>query len=374
MKGLIKGEASDATNPVLQLYCRQGQFMADPVEGSFVIEDVSDPNALPIERVSTTSLDLNPIDDPSPGHRLGPGRFYVPTGDTSAWVYGTHRVVYAYKMAAGGRQFQQVIEFEVLNPAVFPSGQSYVGYASTARLYTDGLFLSTNYPPQALHTHIRRVSLELENLLERFFEPRYLDLRVDGDGRPVLFLNEAIVAIEGASLISVQSDGSETFSAYDTSGFRVYNRHEDGLLSPDDRGNPKLEVGRDDISGYQVRGWRWPQGDRNLSVKGVFGFLDPDPRPDGVLIGSTPDDLVQVVGALIGRYLEDPSLSAPGVWQPGMVKLYKTRDQQLQFYAASGNVDYSGGITGDPLLDQKLLRFVKPARLNYIGRDEAGLA
>ena len=58
MKGLTKGEASSADNPVLQLFCRQGQFMADPVEGSFVIEDIRDPNALPIERVASTSLSL----------------------------------------------------------------------------------------------------------------------------------------------------------------------------------------------------------------------------------------------------------------------------------------------------------------------------
>jgi hypothetical protein len=366
MKGISKGETSTAQNPVLQLFCRQGEFLKDPVEGTFTIEDVRNPDVPPIQRVAPTTLNLLPIDAvPTPGHRLGPGRFYIPTGATTSWAYGTHRAVCKYKMVTGGREYQQVIEFEVLNPAIYPSGQSFVTYASSARLYADGIFTFSGIAPEKLHPHMRRVSFELENLLQRFFEPRYLDWRVDGDGRTVLFLDEAIVAMSEAGQVSKNPDGTETISPYGADGYVVYNRHLDGLLNPDDRDNPMLEVSSDQVAGYMIRGYVFPEGDKNLYARGVFGFLDPDPQSDGVLIGHTPDELVQVIGVLIARYIEDPTLSSPGTWQPGRIKMYQTRDQQIQFYGSSGNVDFTGGITGDAMLDQKLLRFVKPARLDY---------
>lgn len=370
MRGLSRGEASTATNPVLQLFTRQGEMLQDPVEGSFIIQDIRDPDAAPIERVASTSLNLNSIDDPSPGYKLGTGRFYIPTGATASWGFGTHRAVCTYKMVAGGRDYSQVIEFEVLNPTVFPTGQSYVGYASTSGLYADGVFSFSAMEPQTLHAQIKRVSLQLENLLNRFFEPRYLDQRISGDGRNVIHLDEAIVAIEQVATVDKELNG-ETLTVYSADTYSVMNRHLDGLLNPDDRDSPSIESIGQQVNGFLNRGRVYPSGDRNISVSGVFGFTDPEPNSDGVLIGETPDELAQVVGILVARQLEDPTLTSPATWQPGLIKMYKTRDQQIQFYGASGNVNYSGGITGDSLLDQRLLRFVKPARLDFPERKTA---
>jgi hypothetical protein len=367
MRGLTKGEQSSRTSPVLQLFVRQGEHLVDPVEGSYIIEDVKNPDADPISRVSTTALDLDLVADG--GHKLGTGRFVILTGDTSAWAYGTQRVTYRYKMEVGGKEYIQITYFEILSGTLFATGQGYIGYASTRDLYRDEFFAIEAYPPEKLHSHIRRVSASLESLLMRFFEPRYVDQRIDGSGIGTLFLNEAIVAMDTVSAIQRNSDGTETLSAYDSAGFTTFNRHMDGLLNPDDRDNPKLSVALDEISGYVINGWCWPTGRKNLSVKGVFGYLDPDPESDGILIGHTPDDFIQILGILIGRYIEDPTMSSPATWQPGKIKSYKTRDQQIQFYGASGNVNYSGGITGDATVDQLLLRFVKPARLSYPERD-----
>lgn len=365
MRGLAKGEQSTDINPVLQLFTRQGEYLTDIFDGSFVIEDVRSPDVDPITRVTSTTINTDEIS--LGGYKLGLGRYYIPTGATTAWAYGTHRVICTYRMVDGGRVFTQELLFEVLNPALYSAGSLYMGYAATRDLYRDEFFDILGTPPEKLHAHIRRVSYQLEGLTQRFFEPRYVDQRISGDGRPVLFLDEAVVAIESAGSVSYD-DGIETISPYTNGAFSVYNRHLDGLLNPDDRDNPRLDVTRDDIAGYPVRGWRWPTGDRNLSIKGVFGFTDPEPNSDGVLIGHTPDEFVQIIGTLTGRHMEDPNMSSPATWQPGRIKMYKTRDQQIQFYGASGNVDYSGGITGDAMMDQLLLRFIKPARLDYIER------
>ena len=366
MRGLAKGEQSTSTAPILQLITREGEFLKDPVEGSYIIEDVRDPDLTPTTRVNLTSLNLDPI--ASAGHKLGTGRFYIPTGDTSAWAFGTHRVVYTYKMETGGRDFKQIIEFEILNPTTFPTGQDYVGYASTMALYRDAIFLLSGITPEKLHPHIRRVSLELENYTDRFFEPRYVEQYLDGSCRPVLFLDEAVIALESVSTVTRDADGAETTEDYDAAAYRVFNRHLDGLFNPDDRHNPKLTM----VETTQIPGvtgvhgeFQWPSGRQNILVKGVFGYTDPGAMSDKVLIGHTPDDFVQIVGTMVSRYIGDPTLTSVSTWRPSLIKSYKTRDQQIQFYGASGNVDYTGGVTGDAMLDQKLLRFVKPIRLSY---------
>lgn len=370
MRGLAKGEQSTGTNPVLQLFTRQGGLLQDMVEGTFTIDDVRNPDVSPAARVTSTSFNLDTVD--LGGHKVSTGRYYITTGPTADWAFGTHRAVCRFRMETGGREYVQEVLFEIVNPTLYPTGSLYTGYAATRDLYRDEFFGISTMPPEKLHGHIRRVSKQLEGLTQRFFEPRFVDQRISGDGRPVLFLNEAIIALDSAG--AVKREGSpvvETVSSYSPDGFAVFNRHLDGLENPDDRDNPKLEVARDDISGYAVSGWRWPSGDRNLSIKGVFGFTDPEPESDGVLIGHTPDEFIQIIGTLVGRFLEDPSLSSPATWSPGKIKMYKTRDQQIQFYGASGNVNYAGGITGDGMIDQMLLRFLKPARLDYPERRDA---
>lgn len=371
MRGLARGEQSTGTEPFLQLITREGEFLKDPIEGSFIIEDVHDPAQTPTTKVTQTSLSLDLVADS--GHKLGTGRFYVPTGDTTDWAYGTHRAVCTYKMVAGGRDYKQIIEFEILSPTLFPTGQDYVGYTSTMALYRDEFFVISGMSPEKLHAHIRRASLEIENHTERYFEPRYVEQYLNGSNRPLLFLDEAIVALESISTISRDADGVETLEAYDAAGYRVFNRHLDGLLNPDDRHNPRVALVETNyipgVTGAYGE-FNWPFGRRNLLVKGVFGYTDPGAQSDNVLIGHTPDDFVQIIGVMVSRYLEDPAMTNIGTWKPGLVKTYKTRDQQIQFYGASGNVDYTGGITGDSLLDQKLLRFAKPARLAYPEREE----
>lgn len=362
MRGLARGEQSTDTNPVLQLFCRRGQFLVDPVEASFLIEDVRNPDNSPTTKVASTPIDLN---DAPTGHKLGTGRFYLPTGGTASWGYGTHRAVCRYKMESAGREYIQVIEFEVLNPNIYTSGQDYVGYAATRDLYLHRFFTIAAVAPDTLHQSINQVAVTLEDILGRFFEPRYVDMRSSGDGRHILFMDEAIIAADVVAQVDVGSDGLETFTPYDHPSFRVMNRHLDGMMRPDDRHNPYLHSIASLQNSVSTSSFLWPGGERNISVTGVFGYTDPSPRPDDVAIGVTPRELGQVTGILISRLIADPTMQSPGTWRPGTVKKYKTRDQMVEFFGANGSVDISRGIMGDPMLSTMLERFVRPARVSY---------
>ena len=371
MRGLSKGEECTANNPVLQLFVRSGAFLVDPVSATFYIENVTYPDNSPSVVVALTPFDLDPTGEG--GHRLGIGRFYIPTGTTASWSHGTHRAVCKYILEAGGQEYTQVVEFEILNAACAPVGQGYVGYVATRDLYRDGYAVSSVTQPWQLHPHIKRISMDLEFQLGRFFEPRFVQYKLDGSADYTLFLNEAIIAVEDVSYISRDSDGVESYTAYGHGAYRVTNRHLDGLYVPDDRHNPMILSTTDIVTGDILTGpgYTWPAGKQNLMVSGVFGFTDPDLGADGTLIGHTPYEFVQVIGTLVSRSIEDPALTSLATWQPGLVKSYKTGKQQIQFYGASGNVDYSEGITGDQLLDRLLQRFVAPSNLSYVNRSPA---
>jgi hypothetical protein len=370
MRGLAKGEALTATNPILQLFTRQGEFLTDPVAATYKIEDIHNPDTAPVEKVATTSFDLTDVG--VGGNKLGPGRFYIPlsTGISDSLTFGTHRVVCEYEMVASGRTYMQVILFEVLDPAAYPSGQMYTGYVTTRSLLENG-FVNSACAVQKLHRHVHNFSVQLEQYTERFFEPRFMPMLINGAEKPALFVEEAIIAIEKVEIVARTITG-EDVNEYDNTLYRVYNRHLDGLLNPDDRYDPLLSmVETRRVAGVTPLGgsFNWPYGRQNVRVYGVFGFTDPEPQPDQVLIGQTPVEFDQIIGVMLERYMTDPSMSSLATQQPGRVKSYKTRDQAIQFYGASGNVSYTGGITGDPLLDQKLQRFVKPVKLRYTERD-----
>jgi hypothetical protein len=92
----------------------------------------------------------------------------------------------------------------------------------------------------------------IDKVTGRFFEERNLTLTLDGDGDNTLLLPVPIVSV---SVIEI----GET--EYDLDEFEVYNR-----LYPDDRGCPKI-VFREGI---------FPEGNQNVEVTGVFGYLDTE--------------------------------------------------------------------------------------------------
>lgn len=352
MRGLTKGEQSTLLNPVLQLFTRQGSHLVDPFSASFKIDYIGDPESAPSAVITSTAIDL--VAD-----KLGTGRFVLLTGSTAAWRYGTHRCVCVYSMVNGGRTYTQVIDFEVLDAVSFPAGgQSYTGYVSTRALYEEGYFALSAVAPEKLHRHIDRESVRIEQLTDRFFEPRYITQKLDGNDKRTLLLDEAIIAIDQVALYD---SVAVLETAYGSTDYNVANRHLDGLLNPDDRYNPWLELTYDSL----YTGGYWPEGRQNLWVSGVFGFTDPERASDGVLLGHQPTDLGPIIATLMIRFFADPTMSDQTTWRPGSVKKYKTRDQMIEFYGASGNVDYTGGLLADAQLDQMLQRFVKPARLSF---------
>ena len=362
MRGLGKGSQSSNTAPVLQLLVRSGQAMADITEGTFTIDDITSVAGTVTPRVTSTSFN---IADAPTGHRLGLGRYAITTGVTSSWTVGSHRVVCAYKLIAGGPVYTQVIEFELLDPGDWPTGVGYVGLIASRQCLQDGVAPAA-FPVRTLQKYIRMKSLFVLEVTGRpAFEPLYGVRRLTGSGTPMQILDEPVIAVEDVFAAS----GAEEVDlvAYDRTSYRVYNRHLDGYLADDDRFCPKLLRLGAASSGetYALDCWPDGTGEHNLLVKGIWGFTDPDPDPNGarVLLGHTPDEIAQVVASLVYRHRRDPLLVDAMAQNPGNVKSVKTRSQAITF----GTAVQAGGesLTGDPVLDRILIRYRKPARAVY---------
>jgi hypothetical protein len=173
-------------------------------------------------------------------------------------------------------------------------------------------------------------------------------LKVDGGGCHALQLHHPIIAASKAELLS--SFDALLCEILD-SDLRVYNRHlTDGLVAPDDRNNPKIEMlaltsGWPGPSAIPVmREWYWPRGPLNVVVTGVFGYTDPD----GSTVGMTPLLIRHACKLLVMR--EFPTLTAfddredrRDRWR---LSSERTRDQARSMAPRTGK-----GLTGDAEVD-----------------------
>lgn len=351
MRGIAKGEQSSLTNPLLVLYVRSGGYLADFYSGSVVIEDIKSASAVPVTVVASANIT-------TAGNKLGIGRYVILTGATSTWSIGTHRATVQYKMTVTGPTYWQVIEFELLDNAEWPTGQPYVGYIST-RIALGDAFVASTITRQQLHRYIDEVSHAVEVWTGRWFEPRYRIIKKRGQALPVLRLDIPIIAIEDIYAIWQTTTGQDSYK-YEQYLFKVYNRHLDAQVEEDDRRDPNLELTDVDGTVVEVSGFAWPYGNQNIEVRGVFGYTDPefDPNSGSTVIGKTPADIARAVGALVSRRISDPAMSSLLTSSPGGVTSMKTRDQSISFGGASSSEGSS--LSGDSLIDQILIKYCKP--------------
>jgi hypothetical protein len=208
---------------------------------------------------------------------------------------------------------------------------------------------------------IARASRYIERVTGRFFEPRAQALRLNGTGGRVLPLGHPVIAIDEVFIdVGPYSQGA---LAIDPSVYSISNRHlTQGLLLPDDRDHPKLEFfhGSDvlgvrfEAPGLSLSSFTWPRGAQNITVRGVFGYTEPDGSP----AGRTPELIRHVTKLLVMRELpllrdRDGREDAQRRWR---ISSERTRDQAYTLEA----LRLQGAFTGDPEIDQLLEAFMRP--------------
>ena len=367
MAAIARGQSSDGTNPVLELFTPIRGELADAAEVTFQIFDVSDDGkrARPVQvfpsapdgRAPVNSAELWPA-----GDKLGPGHVVARWSAPADEAIGVHEVRWFVRSAAGATEQVVTVDFDVL---AADAGSYRSGYALVSDLRAEGVS-ATEATDARLARLIRLASQYVERMTGRFFEPRSMTLTLDGSGGRILLLGHPIIAVRDVTLlIAMPVNVGELPVA--PSFFRVYNRHlTQGLLEPDDRENPRLEFFHEsDLLGVHstpaaslgLGSLVWLRGVQNVVVNGVFGFTDPD----GSTIGRTPDLIRHVTKLLVLREIPAMTDTAQREERQKRWRIVseRTRDQGYNLDPLRAQ----GGYTGDPEIDAILVAFQRPPSL-----------
>lgn len=365
MPALARAQPSSCTNPVLDLFTQVNGVLVDVAVLEFQVFDVSDPgkqqNPLQVypsslgARASVDVAALCPL-----GQKLSTGHFVAPWTPPQDEAIGTHEIRWFFRLTPTSPEQSFREEFEVL---VEVAGFSGTGYAHVSDLRGEGV-TPADASDARLQSLIVLASRYVERMTGRFFEPRLQTLTLDGSGARTLTFGQPIIGVENVFIDS--SPYSPGDLPVDPSIYRVYNRHlTQGLLLPDDRDDPKLEFfhGSDllgvrfEAPGLSLASLVWPRGQQNVTVRGVFGYTEPDGSP----MGRTPELIRHATELLVMREL--PRLGDVGRREEAQrrwrLTSERTRDQAYTLEA----LKVQGAFTGDSEIDNILAAFTRPPDL-----------
>jgi hypothetical protein len=355
MGALARGQSSDCSNPVLDLFTQVNGVLVDVAVLSFQIFDVSDPGKqlAPVQVYPAAAGARAPVDVATlcpAGDKLSTGHFVARWTPPIDEAIGTHEIRWFFRLTPTSPEQTFREEFEVL---VEVAGFAATGYASVSDLRDEGI-TTADASDARLQRLIALASRYVERVTGRFFEPRAQTLRIDGAGGRVLALGHPIIGIDAVLIDSNPFSPGDL--AVDPDLFRVYNRHlTQGMLLPDDRDHPRLELVHEEDVHLGLGRLLWPRGQQNVEVRGVFGYTEPDGSPTG----RTPELIRHATKLLVMRELPrlgdaDRREDAQRRWR---LTSERTRDQSYTLEA----LRLHGEFTGDPEIDNILVAFVRPA-------------
>lgn len=360
MGSLVQDEAVTASNPQVFFVLQVDGKNTDVLTLSRRVRLV---NANGTYTIVVADAPLTITDAPV-GTRIAKGVYHA-NFTATAFAIGTYDVTWTYTYA-GSATLTATQRFEVLDPAMFSRGAEYVGYADSVELCKISPFTLKTIPEvQAL---INKSSKRIEAFTARFFEPRFSVMKLDGRNTRGLLVSEPIIGISKIELETGVNGIQISLSEIDMNAFRIRNRHLQGLMDPDDRDNPAIEIERFEGLIFQSLE-QFPKGPLTCYLTGVFGYTDFNNTP----FGKVPDDLFIVVGNFANKFLLDPFMLNKAVWTSiaGNVTEMRTRDQSIKYgvntaTSASTVFGAAAPLTGDPQIDQLLSRYIRPPQIGSI--------
>lgn len=335
MPALARGQASDCTNPTIDVFTSVNGVLTDVYSLEFQIFDVSDAakqitpvQVYPLPSGTRAVVDVSAL-CPA-GDKISTGHYVAQYTPPLSEPLGTHRVRWFFKLTSMSPEQTYQEEFEVL-PELTATGES--GYCLVADVRAEGI-TTTMASDQQLLNAIARASRFIDRCTGQFFEPRTRVYTFDGTGTPTLFFDTPIIAV---------SEVLENDELVDPTEFKVYARViSQQLLAPDDRMNPRLEFSASLAASRtrDVNRRRWRSGQQNVQVTGVFGYTDPDPPSS---TGKTPELIKRCCVLLVLRdYAPRASAAASDALLASSVLEERTRDQSVKYggrraLMASGN-------------------------------------
>lgn len=189
----------------------------------------------------------------------------------------------------------------------------------------------------------------------QWFEPRSLDILLDGTDSKLLWFQVPIISVSALYI-------NELTTILDTQYYHVYNNLGAGLR--DDRRDPKIALKDEQSVEFFARTvasmseWKFLFGRKNQRIVGVFGYVESD--------FSTPLQIQRAVLKLVTRALSASDSLNPDPVPIGPIVSEKTDGHSITYGGISwGKKVGLLGITGDPEVDQiiALYKAPKPMRI-----------
>ncbi len=219
----------------------------------------------------------------------------------------------------------------------WPAAHPFGGYCSLSDLREEGVTV-----PQASNERLTKLTDEASRTIDAitgwFFEPRSLEITLDGRSTPSLELPVPLIQLHelwiGGAMVPLSSEAFVIEGAPVAPGFNA----------------PRLTL----------RYGRFPKGRGNITIRGVWGYTEADGTP----LGRTPLAIKRACMLLVMRWLyplaDDASLDARQRWR---IIEERTRDQSYKLAAVAANQHQH---TGDPEIDAILAQYKRPAPLGAV--------
>lgn len=346
MPSVARDEVLGCSNPQLDIYTSVAGELADISLLEFIIYDAASGGTQIYPPSGRQAVDLN---DCPTGQRISTGHYAAAWTVPSAEPAGTHRIEWFFKLTPTSPEQTFVEQFEV--EAV--TGSGVVGYTSVQALRDEGV-TSTQASDARLQMLIELESRRIDKITGQWFEPRSLTWSIDGNGDRVLRLDVPIISV--ASINIVGDDGSKIL--VDPEAYKVYNRHiTQSLFRPDDRGDPRIELltaATLDASMSLLLEGKWPEGEQNVEIAGVFGYTDPPGTT-----GKTPVLIEHATKLLVIKQVPKMARAGArfGARSKNAILREETRDQEVE-YGDTLSRSAFGVLTGDPEVDEILAMFI----------------
>lgn len=363
MPALARLQTSDCANPALDIFTSVNGVLANIFSAEYQIFDKTSGTPVqvyPVTLGNRATVDVNQL-CPA-GQKISTGRYVALWTVPSAAPVGTYEIKWYIKLTSSVAEQVYIEEFEVLPEINLAGASPEENYVMLSEMRDEGVTTA-----MADDTHLaKRIALAsrfVERTTKQAFYPRTKTLKVDGRGGPKLLLSEPIIAIE-----YVKVDVSPfqlSASIYDPAMYRVYNRHlSQGLLEPDDRSNPKIELYYPVESYYHTRSSAdrlvFPVGQQNVEVKGVFGYTDPD---GSNLQGRVPDLIKHVTKLIVMRELVKMGKVAARSDVINRIRLTSERTRDQAYTLEALGTRRGAFFTGDPEIDNILAYYLRPPGL-----------
>lgn len=366
---LERGQTYNCSSPKLVFYHQVDGWLTDVYSLSFQIFDVSSPQKFmsPEQVYPATPGDKSDVDvdnDCPTGGKLGTGRYAATWAVDADLDPGSYEIRWFWKTESTSDEETTLFKVDVMARAgVIPAGL----YCSIGDM-RDELVTTAQYSDVQVLNAIHRASRMIERYTGRRFYPQYKEMVVDGPGGRVLPLLEPIIAILQMEItLTDWTTPTSTILSSSASAYRVYNRHMQGTVSPDDRESPAVALmyATDAFGAYE-----FPKGHQNIKVTGIFGYTDPDGSP----FGRTPELIRRATQLMIMKDLVPigDTDERENIKNRHRIQSERTRDQQYVLSDAfgshimpgsGGGGRFAGQFTGDPEIDGILAMFVRPPRV-----------